>query len=60
MRKADYSLLAQIIESRIILLRSAENELQIAALADMMRKFAKRAHVDEVLFLRQCGILTTD
>lgn len=60
MRKADYSLLAQIIESRIILLRSAENELQIAALADMMRKFAKLASVDAVMFLRQCGIQPDD
>lgn len=60
MRKADYQLLADIIESRIVLLRSCDNQLQIMELADMMRKFAKRAHVDEVLFLRQCGILTTD
>lgn len=60
MRKADYQFLAEIIESRVSLLRSCDNQLQIMALADMMRKFAKRAHVDEAAFLRACGILTTD
>lgn len=60
MRKADYMLLAQIVESRIALLRSVDNDLQIMALADMMRKFAKGASVDAVLFLRQCGIHPDD
>lgn len=60
MRKADYQLLADIIESRIVLLRSCDNQLQIMALADMMRKFAKLASVDAVPFLRQCGIQPDD
>ncbi len=60
MRKADYLTLAHIVETRIALLRSVDNELQLSALADMMRRFAKSASVDAVLFLRECGIRPDD
>lgn len=67
MRKIDYQILADILrqeisEARLVADSSADTGLRIAAqtietaIANVARKFAKRAAVDEFKFLKACDL----